>query len=104
LTLIETGAEQTAIPTGVKVYTDVPMKDVLIDDGFQIPTTPSLESVGNIGGVELTQRGPIALNVGDIPGLTFMTMLFEVAELLPQPPLDDTTQLTMSLSARVPFV
>jgi hypothetical protein len=37
--------------SGVNVYVVVPVTDVLITDGFQVPVTPLFEVVGNAGAV-----------------------------------------------------
>jgi hypothetical protein len=48
----------------VKVYVVVPITDVFIPAGFQVPVIPLLDVVGNAGAVTFWHRGPIALNVG----------------------------------------
>lgn len=42
----------------------VPMVDVLIVDGFQLPIIPFIDLVGNIGSGELRQSGPIGAKIG----------------------------------------
>ncbi len=57
---------------GVKMYDELPIKDVLIAAGFHDPAIPSLELAGRTGAVALTQKGPIPLKVGVWLGNTSM--------------------------------
>ena len=55
---------------GVKVYVVVPAVAVFIVAGFHVPVMPLFDVVDRIGAVLFWQRGPIAVNVGVICGLT----------------------------------
>src|SRR5215216_561115 len=55
---------------GVNVYTVVPAVVVLIVAGLHDPVIPLEELLGRAGAVLLWQRGPTALKVGVIKGLT----------------------------------
>ena len=49
---------------GVNVYVVVPVVDVLIIAGFQVPVMPLFDVVGNAGAVAFWHSGPICVNVG----------------------------------------
>ena len=53
---------------------NVPIAEVLISAGVQVPTIPLLEIAGNAVGVEFRQNGPIALNVGTPTDFTSMVI------------------------------
>jgi hypothetical protein len=95
------GAEQVPADDGVNLYVAVPMTDVLILTGFQVPAIPSFDMSGSRGAVEFWQSGPMTSNVGVITALTFSTIIFDVADPPPHGPLAVTTQLTASLSAKL---
>jgi hypothetical protein len=66
-------------PAGVNVYVVVPGVVVLIVAGLQVPVTPLLDVVGNVGAVLFWQSGPIAVNVGVICGSMVMLSVAVVA-------------------------
>ena len=51
---------------GVNVYVVVPIVDVFMTAGVQVPVIPLLEVVGNAGAVAFWHNGPICVNVGII--------------------------------------
>jgi hypothetical protein len=55
---------------GVKVYVVVPVADVLITAGVQVPVMPLLDINGSAGATEFKQSEPNGLKVGVIIGLT----------------------------------
>ena len=44
---------------GVNVYAFVPVDEVVIFEGFQVPGIPLVEDVGNVGALAFRQRGAI---------------------------------------------
>jgi hypothetical protein len=48
---------------------------LLITLGFHVPVIPLVEVVGNIGLIEPSQKGIIALNVGAISAFTVMIFI-----------------------------
>ena len=48
------------------MYVVVPIVDVFITAGFQVPVIPLFEVVGNAGAVAFWHKGPICVNVGII--------------------------------------
>jgi len=44
----------------------VPVADVLITAGVQVPVMPLLDIAGNTGAIEFTQSGPIVVKTGVI--------------------------------------
>ena len=44
----------------------MPVADVLISAGVQVPVMPLLDAAGNTGATEFTQSGPMAVNTGVI--------------------------------------
>ncbi len=52
----------------------MPVLDVLIAGGFQIPIIPFKDVVGNIGAVSPTQRAGIELNAGVTKGFTVIVI------------------------------
>src|SRR5688500_13284894 len=62
VTCMVTGSPQGS--SGVKVYDEVPVADVLIDAGLHEPVNPLSDVVGNAGAVLFKQYGPNAGNVG----------------------------------------
>jgi len=49
---IEAGVAQLPVDDGVNRYVAVPMADVLMVAGLQVPAIPSFDVVGSAGGVE----------------------------------------------------
>ena len=49
---------------GVNVYVVVPIAEVLIVAGFQVPLIPLVETDGNCGAVEFWHKGAIGVNTG----------------------------------------
>ena len=50
----------------------VPVEEVLIVDGLQVPLMPLVDEVGKAGAVLFWQIGPTCVKVGATPGLTVM--------------------------------
>jgi hypothetical protein len=63
------------IEIGVNVYVFVPGESVLIIAGFQVPVIPLFEVVGNIGAVVFWHKGPIAVKVGTICVVTYISIV-----------------------------
>lgn len=66
-------------PVGVKVYVDLPMVDVLMVAGLQVPVKPSTDVVGKAGATELWQKGPIGSNVTASSGRIVILIFFSSA-------------------------
>ena len=67
----------------VKIY--VPVTVLLITAGDHVPLMPLIDVAGNNGACEPAQIGPIAANVAVVEGVTFTTMVLEVAAHEPLP-------------------
>ena len=72
--------------------------------GFQEPLIPSFDVTGSAGGTEFWQSGPMVSKVGITFGLTLNTIVFDVAEPLPQGSVKVTTQRTESLLTKLLLV
>ena len=64
---------------GVKVYVAVPITEVFMTAGFQVPVIPLFDVVGKVGAVAFWHSGPICVNVGVICVLTVTLKVVVVA-------------------------
>ena len=69
---------------GVNVYVVVPVADVLIVEGLQVPVILLFDVVGNAGAVEFWQSGPGGVNVG----VTLPLMVISIVAVVAQPGVD----------------
>ena len=70
LTVILKVAVDAHVPAvGVNVYTVVPIVEVLMVDGLQVPVIPFVEVSESAGAVLLWQSGPIAEKTGTVIAL-----------------------------------
>ena len=64
---------------GVKLYVLVPVAEVLIVAGFQVPVIPLVEVAGRAGAEEFWHRGPIWVNAGVIEVVITISIVVEAA-------------------------
>jgi len=64
---------------GVNVYVVVPVTDVLITAGLQVPEIPLVDINGSTGATELRQSEPNGLNAGVTSGVTVTSIVVDVA-------------------------
>jgi hypothetical protein len=69
-------------PDGVNVYVVVPVADVLIFAGLQVPDIPFVDVAGSAGAVEFWHKGPICVNVG----VTCVVITIDIVVLVPHCP------------------
>ena len=65
---------------GVKVYVVVPVDEVLIVEGFQVPVILLFDVVGNAGAVAFWHNGPTCVKVGVTLPLMAMSIVAVVAQ------------------------
>jgi hypothetical protein len=77
---MSSGTEVAHCPSvGVNVYIAVPVVNVLIVAGLQVPEIPLIEVVGNNGAALFRHDGPIAEKTGAVEGKISMSRVAEVA-------------------------
>ena len=67
--------------SGEKVKVVVPVAEVFIIEGDQVPVMPFNEVVGKVGASEFRQSGPIGSKVGIFSAMTVMSIVTEVAQV-----------------------